>query len=352
MPYVNEESVVLSVSERLTLSETIKTDKKKAEYYEKENYSALSSLITASITRPEKLDIERVNLSFTEYESLLRQGDEDTYEYLMLTNNLDALIYIKSEGEGTIKEIELLFNGESVRKAYYTTSLYSYEEEALTDYFTSLLLSPSHNWHRINVDVSSASISIDGSVKTDSSPLVVLENGTHTFSLSASGYEDKKETMEIGEERDINLTLSPVASHSLYISTIPWNVDMRVNGEKTEGKYISSIHSPYTLSISSPSFSHLSFQSNSMEKSVEIEMNPQWTGDKDIITEKKNSFYRSIFTSLLSFGGYTALGAVERINGNSGPNTLKVVFGGISIVSLINLVSTAIDYYSSAGQGI
>ncbi|MGN1190435.1 MAG: hypothetical protein ACI4SL_08600, partial [Candidatus Ornithospirochaeta sp.] len=169
---------------------------------------------------------------------------------------------------------------------------------------------------------------------------------------SASGYEDKKETMEIGEERDINLTLSPVASHSLYISTIPWNVDMRVNGEKTEGKYISSIHSPYTLSISSPSFSHLSFQSNSMEKSVEIEMNPQWTGDKDIITEKKNSFYRSIFTSLLSFGGYTALGAVERINGNSGPNTLKVVFGGISIVSLINLVSTAIDYYSSAGQGI
>ncbi|MCI7607375.1 MAG: hypothetical protein MSS69_11555, partial [Spirochaetales bacterium] len=89
-----------------------------------------------------------------------------------------------------------------------------------------------------------------------------------------------------------------------------------------------------------------------MEKSVEIEMNPQWTGDKDIITEKKNSFYRSIFTSLISFGGYTALGAVERINGNSGPNTLKVVFGGISIVSLINLVSTAIDYYSSAGQGI
>lgn len=352
MPYVNEENVVSSVSERLTLSETIKTDKKKAEYYEKENYSALSSLITASITRPEKLDIERVNLSFTEYESLLRQGDEDTYEYLMLTNNLDALIYIKSEGEGTIKEIELLFNGESVRKAYYTTSLYSYEEEALTDYFTSLLLSPSHNWHRINVDVSSASISIDGSVKTDSSPLVVLENGTHTFSLSAPGYEDKKETMEIGEERDINLTLSPVASHSLYISTIPWNVDMRVNGEKTEGKYISSIHSPYTLSISSPSFSHLSFQSNSMEKSVEIEMNPQWTGDKDIITEKKNSFYRSIFTSLISFGGYTALGAVERINGNSGPNTLKVVFGGISIVSLINLVSTAIDYYSSAGQGI
>ena len=68
--------------------------------------------------------------------------------------------------------------------------------------------------------------------------------------------------------------------------------------------------------------------------------------------EKKNSFYRSILTSLLSFGGYTAVNAVENINGTSGPNALKVVFGGISIVSLINLVCTAIDYYESAGQGI
>lgn len=81
-------------------------------------------------------------------------------------------------------------------------------------------------------------------------------------------------------------------------------------------------------------------------------MNPLWTEDKDIVMEKKNSFYRSILTSLLSFGGYTAVNAVENINGTSGPNALKVVFGGISIVSLINLVYTALDYYGSASQGV
>ena len=128
--------------------------------------------------------------------------------------------------------------------------------------------------------------------------------------------------------------------------------DTYLNGEKVEGKYIPSLHSPYTLSLSSPDFSHFTFQSKSNEERVEIEMNPLWTEDKDIVMEKKNSFYRSILTSLLSFGGYTAVNAVENINGTSGPNALKVVFGGISIVSLINLVYTALDYYGSASQGV
>ena len=262
------------------------------------------------------------------------------------------MIYVKSEGEGTIREIEVIYNGGIIRKAFFTTSLFNYEEEALTDYFTSLLLSTDHNWHRINVDVPSVSIVIDGNVKTNSSDLIVLENGPHTFTLSASGYLDKTETIEVGEDRDINLTLSPLDSHSLYISTLPWSVDMRVNGEVSDGKFIQSIHSPYTISLSSPNFSHLTFQSNRMDESIDVELNPLWTEADEIIIEKKNDFYRSIFTSLLSFGGYTALRAVENINGTTGPNALKVVFGGISIVSLINLVCTAIDYYESAGQGI
>ena len=352
VPYVDNVDMTKSVRERAERNERIKTEKKKAEYYEKENYTSLSTLSLSQVTIPERLEIEKVDTSFSDYSSLLRTGDTDTYEYLLSQNNLDALIYVKSEGEGTIREIEVIYNGGIIRKAFFTTSLFNYEEEALTDYFTSLLLSTDHNWHRINVDVPSVSIVIDGNVKTNSSDLIVLENGPHTFTLSASGYLDKTETIEVGEDRDINLTLSPLDSHSLYISTLPWSVDMRVNGEVSDGKFIQSIHSPYTISLSSPNFSHLTFQSNRMDESIDVELNPLWTEADEIIIEKKNDFYRSIFTSLLSFGGYTALRAVENINGTTGPNALKVVFGGISIVSLINLVCTAIDYYESAGQGI
>ena len=352
MPYVDDERILESVSERMERNERIKTEKKKAEYYEEENYKSISSLTQSPVSLSERLEIEKVNTSFSDYSSLLRIGDRDTYEYLMTQNNLDALIYVKCEGEGTIREIEVIYNGEIIRKAFYTNSLYNYEEEALVDYFTTHLLSSNHNWHHINVNVPSVSITIDGNVKTNSTDLIVLENDPHTFSLSSSGYSPKTEVIEVGEERDINLNLSPLDSHSLYISTIPWSVDMRINGEFRDNKYIQSIYSPYTISLSSPSFSILTYQSNRVDERVDVELNPLWMDDDDIIMEKKNDFYRSIFTSLLSFGGYTAIRAVENINGWTGRNALKVVFEGISIVSLINLVCTAIDYYSSAGQGV
>ena len=351
IPYADGEEAISKVVERVERSKRIEEDKKKAQYYEDENYDALSSFSYSSLPPVDVVQLEKVSLSLSPYDSLLSDGDKDTYEYLMIQNNLDALFYVRSKGEGTIKEIELLYNGDVIRKAYYTTSLYSYEEEALLDCFTSLL-SPHLSYYVLNVDVPSYSLVLDGEVNTDSSDFLVLEKGIHTFTLSSPGYVEKTEVLEIGEEREINLSLEPLSSHSLYVSARPWDAGILLNGEKVEEKYIPYLHSPYTLSLSSPDFSHFTFQSKSNEERVEIEMNPLWTEDKDIVMEKKNSFYRSILTSLLSFGGYTAVNAVENINGTSGPNALKVVFGGISIVSLINLVYTALDYYGSASQGV
>ena len=351
IPYADGEEAISKVVERVERSKRIEEDKKKAQYYEDENYNALSSFSYSSLPPVDVVQLEKVSLSLSQYDSLLSDGDKDTYEYLMIQNNLDALFYVRSKGEGTIKEIELLYNGDVIRKAYYTTSLYSFEEEALLDYFTSLL-SPHLSYYVLNVDVPSYSLVLDGEVNTDPSDFLVLEKGIHTFTLSSPGYVEKTEVLEIGEEREINLSLEPLSSHSLYVSARPWDAGILLNGEKVEEKYITSLHSPYTLSLSSPDFSHFTFQSKSNEERVEIEMNPLWTEDKDIVMEKKNSFYRSILTSLLSFGGYTAVNAVENINGTSGPNALKVVFGGISIVSLINLVYTALDYYGSASQGV
>ena len=351
IPYADGEEAISKVVERVERSKRIEEDKKKAQYYEDENYNALSSFSYSSLPPVDVVQLEKVSLSLSQYDSLLSDGDKDTYEYLMIQNNLDALFYVRSKGEGTIKEIELLYNGDVIRKAYYTTSLYSFEEEALLDYFSSLL-SPHLSYYVLNVDVPSYSLVLDGEVNTDPSDFLVLEKGIHTFTLSSPGYVEKTEVLEIGEEREINLSLEPLSSHSLYVSVHPWDAGILLNGEKVDEKYIPSLHSPYTLSLSSPDFSHFTFQSKSNEERVEIEMNPLWTEDKDIVMEKKNSFYRSILTSLLSFGGYTAVNAVENINGTSGPNALKVVFGGISIVSLINLVYTALDYYGSASQGV
>lgn len=139
IPYADGEEAISKVVERVERSKRIEEDKKKAQYYEDENYNALSSFSYSSLPPVDVVQLEKVSLSLSQYDSLLSDGDKDTYEYLMIQNNLDALFYVRSKGEGTIKEIELLYNGDVIRKAYYTTSLYSFEEEALLDYFTSLL---------------------------------------------------------------------------------------------------------------------------------------------------------------------------------------------------------------------
>lgn len=351
IPYINSEEELLRVEERIERNNRVEYEKKKATLYEKEDYSSLSKLVKKEASLPLSLTLEKVSLNYSDYKDLLRENDPDTIEYLMRENNLDALFYIKSQGEGTIKEITLSLNGEVIRKAYYTNSLFSYEEEALLDYLSSRLLSSSFNYYKISLSPSHSSLVIDGVVKTTVSPFVILENGEHTFSLAASGYESKDEKITLtGEEREIELSLSPQSSHSLYISTLPWNVDVRVNGGEIEGKYIPSIHSPYTLSLTSPSFSSYSYQTTSNSERVRIEMEGEWGEEENILEKKKNEFYKSIFSTLISFGGYTAFRAVENINGTQSP--LKVVLGGVSIVSLINLVSSAMDYYGSASQEI
>ena len=214
IPYADGEEAISKVVERVERSKRIEEDKKKAQYYEDENYNALSSFSYSSLPPVDVVQLEKVSLSLSQYDSLLSNGDKDTYEYLMIQNNLDALFYVRSKGEGTIKEIELLYNGDVIRKAYYTTSLYSYEEEALLDYFTSLL-SPHLSYYVLNVAVPSYSLVLDGEVNTDPSDFLVLEKGTHTFTLSSPGYVEKTEVLEIGEEREINLSLEPLFPHSL-----------------------------------------------------------------------------------------------------------------------------------------
>ena len=61
MPYVDNQDVLSAVSERIENNERIKLDKKKAVNYEKEDYS---SIPLPSISLPDTLEIERVDLSF------------------------------------------------------------------------------------------------------------------------------------------------------------------------------------------------------------------------------------------------------------------------------------------------
>ncbi|MGN1164025.1 MAG: hypothetical protein ACI4S4_04360, partial [Candidatus Ornithospirochaeta sp.] len=207
--------------------------------------------------------------------------------------------------------------------------------------------------YTFSISPQTATVFVDGEKRTSSSPYILLENGSHTFTLSAYGYKDK--TVELvldGSEKTISLSLDESPSMSLFVTSRPWTDDIRLNGIKTSGKYLSSVHSPYVLTLQREGYAPLSFQTKSPTSTLDVTMKPQWTEEEDILMDKKNDFYRSTLIALLSFGGYTASVALEKIGGVPHQDTAKVVLGGISIVSLVNLVRSAADYYGYAGLGI
>lgn len=68
--------------------------------------------------------------------------------------------------------------------------------------------------------------------------------------------------------------------------------------------------------------------------------------------EKKSSFYASLFYTLLSFGGYAASESITNYYSAAVGNAGRVVFTGAVIVSLVNLIQNAVDYYNTAGTGL
>ena len=81
-------------------------------------------------------------------------------------------------------------------------------------------------------------------------------------------------------------------------------------------------------------------------------MKPEWISSSDILSEAKNDFYKSLFYTLVAFG--TQIGA-ESLSGFYPSYNLKpvsVVLGGVSLVSLINMLDSAFDYYQAAMLGL
>lgn len=81
-------------------------------------------------------------------------------------------------------------------------------------------------------------------------------------------------------------------------------------------------------------------------------MKPEWIASSDILSEAKNDFYKSLFYTLVAFG--TQIGA-ETLSGLYPEHNLKpisVVLGGVSLVSLINMLDSAFDYYQAATLGL
>ncbi len=300
----------------------------------------------------ELLDIETVTLDFSSYESFLSSGDTDAYDYVRTKNSIDGIFYISSMPYDDMAFVELFFNGKVIHSAWFNTVTSSSEENVLYTLLSSLLLGD--EWHLYTLDLNpvDSTILVDGTEYAGDGYLI-LEDGTHTFTLSSYGYRDSVITLVLdGSYSEIKLSLEESEPFVLSLTTYPFDADIYFNGIKMEKGLIDLARVPYIITLSSGRFSQYSYQERRELNHITLTMAPLWTESADLLTEKKGKFYSSLFYVLLSFGGYSASNAITNFYSSQLGSFSKVVFTGCTVVSLVNLVQCAIDYYNAAQTGL
>ncbi len=300
----------------------------------------------------ELLDIETVTLDFSSYESFLSSGDTDAYDYVRTKNSIDGIFYISSMPYDDMAFVELFFNGKVIHSAWFNTVTSSSEENVLYTLLSSLLLGD--EWHLYTLDLNpvDSTILVDGTEYAGDGYLI-LEDGTHTFTLSSYGYKDSVITLVLdGSYSEIKLSLEESEPFVLSLTTYPFDADIYFNGIKMEKGLIDLARVPYIITLSSGRFSQYSYQERRELNHITLTMAPLWTESADLLTEKKGKFYSSLFYVLLSFGGYSASNAITNFYSSQLGSFSKVVFTGCTVVSLVNLVQCAIDYYNAAQTGL
>ena len=306
-------------------------------YLDAENYEKLESLKVPEVAE-EKLELKIVSPKFSALElEYLLSGDSEATRYLKEREKIDLLLVFSEISDDPVANIVTYINGNKARQALFAESLKSVELEAMIDLLFPLIK-----------DESTRLLSI---ALPNKSTLYI--DGKHTLSYIASGYLPK--TIEIVVEDGftaIDLALEEVIPLPIYYSTVPYGAALSYNGENITSGYIQNGVYPFTVTASTDGFDVYSFQSNKRVENLRIEMKPEWISSSDILSEAKNDFYKSLFYTLVAFG--TQIGA-EALSGFYPSYNLKpvsVVLGGVSLVSLINMLDSAFDYYQAAMLGL
>ncbi len=299
------------------------------------------------------LTLEVVSPDLSSYGKYLSSSDEDAYLYLRVLNSLDAIFWIDGESDGDIERITVLLNGNVIHTAWYNTAMRESEEGVIYSLLSSLLLGDGYHLYKLNLTPSDATLVIDGTLYDGDSEYVILPDGEHTFSLSGYGYESASFSFTLtGDEDEITLALEEEQRFPLLVTTYPYSAELSFNGIRTDGKYFPSAVTPYVITLEDDAYEDYSYQERRPYGHITLEMAPLWTGDGNILEEKKSAFYSSLFYVLLSFGGYVASESITNYYSVSLGSTGRTVFTGASILSLVNLIQNAVDYYNTAGYGL
>lgn len=321
-------------------------------YIKAENFDAIGKLGKKNFDKENlELSLNFPELSAVEHEYLLG-SDPEAISYIKLRDGYDMLLTVTCEDIDSLPLIRFFQDGTMIRESLFSSDLKSDEEAFLFDHFSKYFLSEGQKL--ISLDFpANGTLYIDDEIVSHDTSKIVMEKGSHSVFYIVPGYVSKKFKIEISDDTkflDLNLELMDPAS--MNISSIPYDASIFYNGSLLDGKYIGNLEYPFTISAKADGFSLYSMQSLKPVESLSIVLKPKWMQEENLLEQSKNEFYMNLFSTLLCFGTYIASETVDNLLPNYNIKPVSVVLGGISLVSLINMVDSMFEYFDSANYGI
>lgn len=298
------------------------------------------------------LQLEVVTLSLSDAEKdFLYQNDEDAVRFIKLRDDIDLLLVADASEDGMLTEATLYSNGEELRSTLFIT-------EETGDEFLEVagLLKPivkDDSVSLVKADLPSpVSIAIDGESVVPVRGYLALEDGEHHISYAAPGYMTKEIEMETYEGAEITTDLEPSGTIRLFVSPLPYDAAIYLNGLKLDTHSVPDAPLPFQLTATHEGFRTYAVQSRLALDRIEVMLYPGWMDDVDIVEKAKDRFYSNLLSTIVSFGCYVASGALEDIYPQAGLSPATGLFMGISFVGLVELFDSMFDYFQMARAGI
>lgn len=290
------------------------------------------------------LDIPDEQIAFVE------KGDAEAVGYLKMLNDLDELMFFSRFQEGSVEELVLHVDGvfEDVFFAPLDGSGYFLQ---LANFFLKHWKGGGYSIVRMDGNVP-YTVMCDGSALELYDRYCVFEDGSHVLVLSYADYRDLEVVLETPVSSGVYFSLEELPAGPLFISSVPYSSDVRLNGVAVESGFVGNAALPLSVSAVRPGYETRTVNSAGNPGVLEMTLLPSPLYEPGYLETAKKDFYSNLLFTLASFGAGVALGFVNGIYQLDHLVPLETLAAGVSVFQLIRTIDSLFKYRDALSLGV
>lgn len=282
--------------------------------------------------------------------AFVRKGDAEAVGYLKNLYDLDELMLFSRFSEGSVEELELYVDG--VFQEVFFAPLDG------SGYFLQLAEFFLDRWRGGGYSIVRMDGNVPYTVMCGNSALelydryCVFEDGSHELVLSYADCRNLEVVLETPVASDVYFTLEELPVGPLFISTVPYSSDIRLNGVGVEAGFVGNAALPLSVSVVKPGYETRTVNSAANPGVLEMALLPTSLYEPGYLEAAKRSFYSNLLLTLASFGAGVALGFVNGVYQLDFLVPLETLAAGVSVFQLIRTIDSLFKYRDALSLGV